>query len=307
MQQPVLVTRGLAKRYGHFDALTPTNLYVPYGEIYGLVGRNGAGKTTLLRLITGQALPSAGEVELFGATASFELNEQRRRVGAMIETPSFYPYLTARENLEYYRLQRGIAGRACIQEALELVDLADAGQKKCRDFSLGMKQRLGLALALMNQPDLLLLDEPVNGLDPMGIVAFRNLLIRLNRERHVTIVVSSHILSEMENLATVYGFLDHGVLVEQIGAQQLRDKCRQYVEVRVDDAAHASTVLEQQLHCTQYEVLPGGVLHLYQFLDATEKVAAALMQNGIALRGIEVRGTTLEDYFVSLVGGEAHA
>lgn len=194
MSEAILQTQELTRRYGHTLALDRASITVEKGQIFGLVGRNGAGKTTLIRLISGQSIPTSGQISLFGQTSDSGLNRARSLTGAMVEIPSFYPYLTARQNLEYYRIQRGIPGKNCVDEALELVNLTDTGKKKFKTFSLGMKQRLGLALALMNQPEFLLLDEPINGLDPEGIVEFRELLLRLNRERQTTIFISSHIL-----------------------------------------------------------------------------------------------------------------
>ena len=231
MTETVLHTKGLTKRYGSHTAVDRAELTVEKGQIYGLVGRNGAGKTTIIRMVTGQTIPTAGEISLFGA-AGRELMKVRARTGVMVETPSFYPYLTARQNLEYYRIQRGIPGKGTVDQALEEVDLADTGKKTFKNFSLGMKQRLGLALALMNRPDFLLLDEPINGLDPEGIVEFRNLLLKLNRERQTTILISSHILPELANLATCYGFIDNGVMLEQITARALEEKCRACIEAR---------------------------------------------------------------------------
>ena len=255
MANEILVTRGLTKRYGNHLAVDHVELSIQKGQIYGLVGRNGAGKTTIIRMVTAQTVPTEGEVSLFGASGERELSKMRARTGAMVETPSFYPYLTARQNLEYYRIQRGIPGRRVVDEVLEEVDLAGTGKKTFKNFSLGMKQRLGLALALMNRPDLLLLDEPINGLDPEGIVEFRNLLLRLNQERQTTILISSHILSELANLATCYGFLDNGMMLEQISARALEEKCRACIEARVDDASRAALVLEQSLGIRDYEVL----------------------------------------------------
>ena len=195
MAECVLATRALTKRYGPRAAVDNVNITLEKGQIYGLVGRNGAGKTTIIRMVTAQTPVTSGEIELFGATEPAELGRMRARTGAMVETPSFYPYLTARDNLEYYRLQRGIPGNRVVDEALEAVRLSDTGKKRFKHFSLGMKQRLGLALALMNRPDLLLLDEPINGLDPEGVAEFRALLRRLNQERQTTIPVSyTHLL-----------------------------------------------------------------------------------------------------------------
>ena len=194
-----------------------------------------------------------------------------------------------------------------VDEVLEEVDLAGTGKKTFKNFSLGMKQRLGLALALMNRPDLLLLDEPINGLDPEGIVEFRNLLLRLNQERQTTILISSHILSELANLATCYGFLDNGMMLEQISARALEEKCRACIEARVDNASRAALVLEQSLGIRDYEVLPGHLLRIYSSLDAPYRVAQALVEGGVALQSIESRGANLEDYFLSMIGGVRHA
>ena len=306
MTEQVLTTQALTKRYGAHTAVDRVDLAVNRGEIYGLVGRNGAGKTTIIRMITGQTVPTAGEISLFGATGK-DLLKLRARTGVMVETPSFYPYLTARQNLEYYRIQRGIPGKGTVDQVLEETDLADTGKKLFKNFSLGMKQRLGLALALMNRPDFLLLDEPINGLDPEGIVEFRNLLLKLNQERQTTILISSHILPELANLATCYGFIDKGVMLEQITAAALQEKCRACIEVQVEDATAAALVLEQQLGTRDYEVLPGGMLRLYSFLDQPQTVTRVLVEGGVALRAIQSRGANLEDYFLSMIGGVRHA
>ena len=306
MANEILVTRGLTKRYGNHLAVDHVELSIQKGQIYGLVGRNGAGKTTIIRMVTAQTVPTEGEVSLFGASGERELSKMRARTGAMVETPSFYPYLTARQNLEYYRIQRGIPGRRVVDEVLEEVDLAGTGKKTFKNFSLGMKQRLGLALALMNHPDLLLLDEPINGLDPEGIVEFRNILLELNRQRETTILISSHILSELSNIATHYGFLDGGRMLEQVSAARLREKCRACLQLTVDDAARAALVLEQELGIRDYEVLPGNLLRLYDRLDRPQTVTAALMGAGVALIGAENKNANLEDYFLGLIGGVRH-
>jgi len=306
MAEYALKTNGLTKQYGNKTVLDRASISVERGAIYGLVGRNGAGKTTLMRLVTGQSLPSGGEIELLGKSGR-ELCGSRSRTGAMIEIPSFAPFLSAGENLEYYRLQRGIPGKGVVDEVLELVDLTQTGKKKFKAFSLGMKQRLGLALALMNHPDFLILDEPINGLDPEGVAEFRSILRRLNRERNTTILISSHILTELSNVATCYGFLDSGVLLEEVTAQALEEKCRACLEIRVDDPAKAALTLEETFHTKEYEVQPGGVIQLYACLDRPQQVAAALVAGGVALSGIEVRGADLEAYFLSLIGGVRHA
>ena len=302
----VMAAYGLKKAYGACLALDGVNMLVRRGDIYGLVGRNGAGKTTLMRLVTGQSEPTGGELELFGASGR-DMRLQRRRTGVMIEIPSFSPFLTARENLEYYRLQRGIPGRQVVDEVLEQVDLKDTGKKKFKSFSLGMKQRLGLALALMNHPDLLILDEPINGLDPEGVAEFRQILRRLNRERETTILISSHILSELSNAATRYGFMDQGRILEEISNQALHDKCRTCLRLEVDDAARAAAVLQTELGTDKFEVLPGNVLQLYDCLDDPKRASYALAQNGVALLAMEQKGADLEAYFLNLIGGGRHA
>lgn len=306
MTENVLVTRSLTKRYGGTAVVDQVDLTLPKGEIYGLVGRNGAGKTTIIRMACAQTLPTSGEIELFGVTGERELQKARSRTGAMVETPSFYPYLTAVENLEYYRRQRGIAGKNVVDDALRQVGLADTGRKKFKTFSLGMKQRLGLALALMDRPDLLLLDEPINGLDPEGIVEFRNLLLELNRQYHTTILISSHILPELQNLATCYGFIDKGRMLEQVTAAALAEKCRDCLELKVDDAPRAAALLERQLGYRDFEVVAGGAIRLYEGLGEPEKVTRLLIEQGISLAGMEHRGANLEDYFLSLIGGVHH-
>ena len=306
MTEYVLVTRELTKRYGAAVAVDRANITLPKGEIYGLVGRNGAGKTTIIRMVCAQTVPTSGEVELFGATGARELSAARARTGAMVEIPSFYPYLTAKENLEYYRRQRGVAGRHAVEDALEQVGLANTGKKKFKSFSLGMKQRLGLALALMNRPELLLLDEPINGLDPEGIVEFRNLLLELNRQYQTTILISSHILSELQTLATCYGFIDQGRLLEQVSARELAEKCRDCLELKVDDAPRAAALMERELDLRDFEVLPGGVIRLYEGLEAPQRVTNLLISQGISLYGMEHRGANLEDYFLNLIGGVRH-
>ena len=301
MSEIVLATHGLSRAYGHSKALDRVDVTVRKGDIYGLVGRNGAGKTTLMRLVTGQSTPTEGSVELFGQTGR-ELERARSRTGAMIEVPSFAPFLTARENLEYYRIQRGIPGKGAVDEVLEAVDLRDTGKKKFKTFSLGMKQRLGLALALMNHPEFLLLDEPINGLDPEGIVEFRELLLQLNREQ-TTILISSHILTELSSVATCYGFVEQGKLLEEISAQTLHDKCRTCLRLSVDDAPRAAMLLQTQLGTDNFEVLPGNVIELYNCLDRPQEVSGALAAGGVAILGMEQKSADLEAYFLNLIGG----
>lgn len=299
----IIRTNNISKNYGSFTALRDMNITIKKGDIYGLVGNNGAGKTTFLRILTGQSQPTSGTFELFGKSGEKELQRARRRTGAIIEQPCFYPKLTVGKNLEYYRIQRGIPGKDSVDRALEAVNILEAKNKKFSDLSLGMKQRVGLALAMMGEPELLILDEPINGLDPSGIIEIRNLLLKLNKENNITIIISSHILSELSNIATSYGFLNKGVLVEQLTAKELEDKCTSYIEVKVDNTKKLCAVIEEKLGYKNYKVLPGNVIHLFEGIKEPEKVSKLAVENGMALKEITQKMIKLEDYYMSLVGG----
>ena len=241
----VVTASALGKRYGSFQALNGLSMHVPKGAIYGIVGRNGAGKTTLIRLLCGLQRPSSGEYTLYGVPhTSGEITKVRRRMGAVVETPSVYQNLTAEDNLkEQYRIL-GLPSFEGIRELLELVGLSDTGKKKVKHFSLGMRQRLGIAVALAGDPDFLVLDEPANGLDPQGIVEVRELILKLNRERQITVLLSSHILDELFRLATHYGFIDKGRMVKEISAEELEAACRKSIRVKVTDTRILACVLE---------------------------------------------------------------
>lgn len=307
MREIILSTKNLTKKYNSVSAVNNVNLEIRQGEIYGLVGKNGAGKTTLLRMLTGQAFATEGTISLFGEESGEKLNKGRRRIGAIIEAPSFYSYMSAEQNLEYYRIQRGIPGKNSVREALEEVGLTDTGNKKYKSFSLGMKQRLGLALALMNKPELLLLDEPINGLDPFGIVEIRNLLIKLNHEKNITILISSHILSELSNLVTNYGFIDNGLLIKQISAEDLSKECNKYLELKVDKVDIMAALLEKKLGCTSYKITPDYSFHIYDYMEQPSKISELAVTNGIAVNQLMVKDINLENYFIQLVGGNANA
>lgn len=307
MSEAILKTRNLTKEYNGYPAVNSANMEINRGEIYGLVGKNGAGKTTLLRMITGLSMPTVGEIELMNETSAAGLNKSRMRTGCIIETPSFFPYLSARKNLEYYRIQRGIAEEGVVQDTLRIVGLENTGNKKFKNFSLGMKQRLGLALAIMSSPDLLVLDEPINGLDPTGIVQFREILLRLNRERNITIIISSHILGELSQLATCYGFIHEGRFVEQISAKELEEKCKSCLAVKVDNAEKAAVIIEKQLGSKKYEVLSGKEIRIFDLMDKPEVVSKALIENGVLLYSLNQIGANLENYFIDLIGGSKNA
>lgn len=306
MDETIFRASGLCKRYKNTLALDHVDLELRRGEIYGFIGENGAGKTTMLRILTGLTYPSSGTISLFGCSQEKELNRQRRRIGCTIEGPSVYPDLTARQNLEVQRIQRGVPGEKCVDEILETVKLTGTGKKKAGDFSMGMKQRLGLGIALLGKPELLILDEPLNGLDPMGIVEVRELIERLSRERNMTFLISSHILSELSRLATCYGIIHQGKMLEQISAQKLNEKCKKHIRIQTNDAARAAAILETQLHTEKFEVLPGNTIQLYDFLDDIGAVSAALSAGGVILEEISPQGDSLETYFTRLIGGEPH-
>lgn len=304
MAEIIASAEKLSKQYQNTIALSDINFELRRGDIYGLVGKNGAGKTTLLRILTGQAFQTTGSVALFGESSKEGLSKGRKRIGAIIEDPGFYSYMSAKQNLEYYRIQRGIPGKRCVQEVLEEVGLSDTGNKKFQNFSMGMKQRLGLALALMNKPEILLLDEPINGLDPFGIVEIRNLLLKLNKEKKITILISSHILSELTNLVTCYGFIDRGKLIKQLSEEELSKECGKYLEVKVDKAERMAALLEAKLGCHAYKVTSDYSLHIFEYLNQPEVVSQIAVQNGIGLSSIALREVNLEDYFMQLVGGK---
>ncbi len=306
MREVILATKNLTKKYGKVNAVQSINLEIKQGEIYGLVGKNGAGKTTLLRLITGQAYATEGEVSLFDETSYEGLNKGRKRIGAIIEVPSFYSYMTAAQNLEYYRIQRGIPGKHCVDDALIEVGLSNVGNKKYKSFSLGMKQRLGLALALMNKPEILLLDEPINGLDPFGIVEIRNLLLKLSQEKKITILISSHILSELSNLVTYYGFIDNGKMLKQLSCEELSKECNKYLEIKVDKVEVMTALLETKLGCTSYKVTPDYAIQINDYVDQPTKISELAVGNGVGLYSMIQKEINLENYFIQLVGGKSN-
>ena len=303
MEEIVLKTYNISKKYGNQVSNDKISITIKKGEIYGLIGKNGAGKTTLFRIITGLSHKSSGNLEMFGKSEEKDLNTARTMIGSLIESPAFYKNMTARENLEVSRLVRNIAGKECIDEVLELVGLADTNKKKVKNFSLGMRQRLGIANALLGNPKLLILDEPINGLDPMGIVEIRELLKKINKEKDVTILISSHILGELSELATNYGIINNGKLVEEISVKELKEKCRQYIEVIVDNPAKASTILEKELLITDYEVLENNRIKIFSNLDSSGLINGTLSKNKVVVQKINLKGENLEEYFINKVGG----
>lgn len=279
MTKFICETKNLSKKYKDFYALKNVNLTIPKGEIYGLVGENGAGKTTLIRLLTGLNFKSEGEIILFGHKDN--LQHERSKIGCTIEMPALYKDMTASQNLEVQRIQRGIPNKKCITDTLELIGLSNAGKKRVANFSLGMKQRLALGVALLGEPEFLILDEPVNGLDPTGIIELRELLKKLVKEREVTILISSHILSELHQLATCYGFLHKGELLKQISTEELNEEG----------------------NINNYSVYPDNSIRIYECLDNVRMISKLLSSNGVIIDEISVQGENLETYFENLIGG----
>ena len=303
MREIVLQTKQLSKRYKDFTALDRADMTVYGGDIYGLIGRNGAGKTTIMKIVTGLTEKSDGEFEIFSKSGNSAQNE-KRRIGCLIENPAFFGSLTAYQNLKYYALQKGIADSKQIDEALALVGLSDVKNKKFRKFSLGMKQRLGIAFAVMDNPDLIILDEPINGLDPIGISELRDTFKKLNRERGVTLIISSHILSELYMVANRFLFIEKGRVLKEITKEELDLECMRCHVVKTDDVKRAAAVIEQQLGVTDYKVIDSGELRIYNDKIKSDDLNKTLIQNSVSVTGLFETGISLEDYFKSLVGGE---
>lgn len=308
MGEAVLETRSLTKKYNASFALKDCSITIERGQIYGLVGKNGAGKTTLMRLICGQSNPTSGTLALFGKSDGRALVESRTRIGCMIETPAFYPNFSAKKNLKIYCMKKGIPETGQINEILQFVGLAEAGRKHFSQFSLGMKQRLGLALALLGNPEFLVLDEPTNGLDPIGIAEMRDMIVKLNREKNVTVLLSSHILKEMSMVATHYGFIDRGRVLAQLSAAELMNRCQEAIRLKVSETGRACAVLEQVCGCQNYRVLTKGEILCYDNVEHPEQLNRELVENGVEVYALTNEGRDLEKFFIDLVkGGAAHA
>ena len=299
----VLETASLRKQYGHYTALNEVSMHIPRGAIYGFVGKNGAGKTTLIRLICGLQKPTSGSYTLFGKPyTAKDIKDSRKRMGAVVETPSIYLAMTAEDNLkEQYRVL-GLPSFESIPQLLELVGLADTGKKNAGNFSLGMRQRLGIAIALAGNPDFLVLDEPANGLDPQGIIEMRELILRLNRERHITVLISSHILDELSRLATHYGFIDSGSILKEITAQELEAACRKCICVTVDHSQELCATLDEL--GLEYRITSDTEADIYGQPDIT-KLVQILAEKGCSIRSIREREESLENYYMNLIGTQA--
>lgn len=300
----ILQTNQLCKSYRHFKALNGLTMHVPRGSIYGFVGKNGAGKTTLIRLICGLQEPTGGDFTLCGISSHDKaVARSRRRMGAVVETPSIYLDMTAEDNLKQQYRILGLPSFEGIPELLKLVGLEDTGKKKAKHFSLGMRQRLGIAVALCGNPDFLVLDEPINGLDPQGIIEIRELILRLNRERSITVLISSHILDELSRLATHYGFIDGGRILREMSAEELENVCRKCVRITVTDTKILANVLDD-MHMG-YEIIDENRAEIYAKPNITQ-LALALVKDGCEILSVAERDESLESFYMSLVGGADH-
>lgn len=297
----LLQTNSLTKQYGRQKAVNAVNIHIRQGDIYGLIGRNGAGKTTLLKMLSGLAAPTEGDFTLYGKSGK-EVYRCLSRVGTLIERPGIYPNMSAAENLRVKCLAMGIRKKGEIEEILDIVGLGDTGKKKVKNFSLGMKQRLGIALALVGNPDLVILDEPINGLDPQGIAEIRETLSRLNSERNITFIISSHILEELSKIATHYGIIHDGVLLQELTREELLARCSERIELRTDDTRKACTVLDE-IGITEYKVVDADTIHIFERLNDSGEITMALARNQVKTMGITVKNEALEDYYLNLTGG----
>lgn len=301
----VLETKALCKQYKHFKALDDLNLHVPKGAIYGFVGKNGAGKTTLIRVITGLQRPTSGEYVIYGiGNTDKTIAQARRRMGAVVETPSIYLDLSAEDNMKVQYRILGLPSQDGIDELLALVGLSGTGKKKIKNFSLGMKQRLGIAVALAGKPDFLVLDEPVNGLDPQGIIEIRELILRLNREMGITVLISSHILDELSRVATHYGFIDSGHIVKEISAEDLERSCTRKTVVTVTNLGAFVRAMDK-MHLT-YRVTGDNTAEIYDSVSVSSLSDAAKQENCTIL-SLHEQEESLESFYLNVIGGGDHA
>ena len=303
----VIETKELTKAYGKQLSVDHLNIHVPKGKIYALLGRNGAGKTTTMKLLLNLAAPTSGEIFLFGTPYNNFPTKTYRRIGAIIETPSFYENLTAAENLEIIARLRGKHKRNTINDALGIVGLDTAGKKIVKEYSLGMKQRLGIAAAIMHEPELLILDEPINGLDPVGIHEIREFLLSLCTEKGTTILISSHVLGEIEQMADIIGVMHEGHLLEETSMPDLHKHNRKYVEFHVSNVNKAACVVEQKFHISDYMIMDHRTIRLFERTEQSSDINSSFVKNDISVTGINQREETLEDYFCKLIGGDGIA
>ncbi|MGK0555280.1 ATP-binding cassette domain-containing protein [Macrococcus capreoli] len=297
--ESIIRTHQLEKTFDTNKGLKPLDFELFKGEICAIIGKNGAGKSTFFKLLSGQIKPTGGEMTFFDNTST-DLNRARKRMGFMIESPEFFADLTAYENLNYFRIQRGISSKDAVKRAIETVDLAKYPATRFKEYSMGMKQRLGLALTLMTGPDCLILDEPINGLDAEGISDIRKLLIKLNKEQDITILISSHILAELQLIATRFVFIDKGQVIENISRDALHSKNQKALKLVVDKPARAARILEESFTDLKYTVLPDDTLKLENHVEDASQINRILMHHDIEVKAIMTETNSLEEYFLNL-------
>lgn len=301
----ILTTENLGKQYKNVKVLSDFNMHVPKGSIYGFVGRNGAGKTTLIRLVCGLQEPTAGSFSLYGVSNSDKnIIKSRRRIGAVVETPAIYQDMTAKDNLKQQYRVLGIPSFESISELLKLVGLDNTGKKKVKSFSLGMKQRLGIAIALAGDPEFIILDEPTNGLDPQGIIELRELILKLNRERQITFLISSHILDELSRLATHYGIIDKGRMVKELSAEELDSACQKCMRIEVSKMSALTCVLDDM--GIDYKILSETQADIFAKMNVSQ-LTLALAKEECEVISLETKDESLESFFISLTGGDSNA
>ncbi|SES03727.1 ABC transporter ATP-binding protein [Isobaculum melis] len=301
MTEAVLSLKNVGKKFGKEEALKSVTLEVKKGDIYGLIGRNGAGKTTIMKLITGLSEQTSGEIVLLGKNKrTREYSSVLQRIGSVIEAPAAYNKLSAYENMKIICIQKGIHDLSVIEEALTFVNLADTKKKKFKNFSLGMKQRLGIAMALVSNPDFLILDEPINGLDPIAIIEFREIIERINREKNTTILISSHILTELYHVSTRFGFIHEGQMVQELTKAEFDASNTEAIVVKIDDVNKAAMLLKEKIGDT-FEVVAQDEIHIFTEKQSVREINMLLAANGVLVDYIGKKENSLENYYTNLV------
>ena len=297
----IIRTINLSKNLKNKEVLNNVNMNIKKGEIYGFLGPNGAGKTTVMKLMMNLLKPTAGEVEIFGGKLTNKSYDVLKRIGSIIEYPVFYEKLTGRENLDLHCEYMGYYDKTFIDKSLNLVGLKDIEKKVVKDYSLGMKQRLGIARAILTKPEILILDEPINGLDPVGIKEIRNLLKMLNKEYGITILISSHILSEIEQIADTIGVINKGILIEEVSMESIREENTEYVEIVTKDYKKAAFILENNLKISNFKIIDNGLIRVYDLKVSQSNISKTLILNDIEIEAINKKNSSLEDHFLKLL------
>lgn len=297
----VIKTINLTKTYGSKKVVSGVSMNVKKGEIYGFLGPNGAGKTTIIKMLTNLIKPTDGDIEIFGERIDEKSNDILKRIGSIIETPVFYEKLTAKENIELHLEYMGCHDRDAAERALNMVNLKNTGRKKVSEFSLGMKQRLGIARTISTRPELMLLDEPINGLDPIGIKEFRDLFKLLSKEYSTTILISSHILNEIEQMADTIGVINNGVLLEQVSMDSIRGKNTEYTEITIDNCNKAAYIMSNDLNTDNFKVIDGNTIRIYDSKLNQNEISKALILNGVGIESITRKNGSLEDHFIEIL------